>query len=140
MTGMQSFGLKFHHLGLASRHEDRAVRFLEGLGYSIGERVFDPLQNVYLCLCRADAMPDVEIVTPTNSPGPLDNILKTADAMIYHSCYETRNLDESLRAMRESGHRVICVSSPKSAVLFNGRHVSFYAIRGFGLIELLEPS
>lgn len=134
------FGLRFHHLGLACRKEGRAECFLAGLGYEIGDWIHDPLQGVRLCLCRSQNMPSVEIVVPAGSSGPLENILKNVDAITYHSCYETQDLDASLQAMKADGHRVICVSSPKPAVLFHGRKVSFYRIRGFGLIELLETA
>ena len=138
MKALNQFGLRFHHLGLASRHEDKSAKFLEGLGYNIGNRKYDPLQNVHLRLCKADYMPDVEIVAPTDSAGPLDGILNTAESIYYHICYETTNLNDSLQAIKRHGIRVICVSKPKPAVLFDGREVSFYTIRGLGLTELLE--
>ncbi len=140
MKALSQFGLRFHHLGLASRREDKSLKFLEGLGYNIGNRIYDPLQNVHLRLCKADSMPDVEIVVPSNSAGPLDRILNTAEANFYHICYETINLNDSLQAIKNHGVRVICVSKPKPAVLFDGRDVSFYTIRGLGLIELLESN
>jgi len=135
---MDSFGLQFHHLGLACRQKGRAEDFLGGLGYSVGKWVYDPLQDVQLCWCRSVNMPSVEIVVPVSMPGPLDNILKNVDAMTYHICYETTDLEASLDSIKAGGHRVICVSNSKPAVLFEGRNVSFYRIRGVGLIELLE--
>jgi len=47
---MTGFGLAFHHLGLAVSRPDEAVTFLTGLGYAIGDRVFDPEQNINLAL------------------------------------------------------------------------------------------
>ena len=55
---MEHFGLRFHHLGLAVKHEDRAIAFLAGMGYTIGERLLDPEQNVHLRMCRAADAPD----------------------------------------------------------------------------------
>jgi methylmalonyl-CoA/ethylmalonyl-CoA epimerase len=140
MTLPERYGLSFHHLGLASRREQDSVKFLEGLGYAIGKRIKDPLQNVWLRLCSCDAMPDVEIVIPTENAGPLDSILNNAETDLYHHCYETGDLELSLQAMKDHGIRVICVSPPMPAVLFGGRMVSFYSVRGFGLIELLEST
>jgi methylmalonyl-CoA/ethylmalonyl-CoA epimerase len=137
---MQSFGLRFHHLGLACRQKDRAERFLVGLGYSIGEWTHDPLQDVLLCMCLSQHMPDVEIVVPTNISGPLDNMLKNVDALTYHCCFETSHLDASLNAIKLGGHRIVCISDPKPAALFDGRRVSFYMVGGFGLVELLETA
>jgi methylmalonyl-CoA/ethylmalonyl-CoA epimerase len=134
---MNDFGLRFHHLGLASKQYIRTLRFLEDLGYVSGEMIYDELQNVNLWLCDHSAMPTVEVVTPTDSPGPLDSIL-TEETSFYHVCYETSNLNNSLELIKAKGHRIFCISHRKPAILFKGRNVSFYQIRGFGLVEMLE--
>lgn len=136
---MNAFGLTFHHMGLALKKEDSALTFLAGLGYDEGTRVFDPEQKVNLRLCTADGKPAVELITQGDEPSPLDNILKKYNELIYHTCYETQDLEKSLAAIEASGLRVIPVSPPKPAILFGGRHVSFYTVMGFGLIEILEP-
>ena len=66
------WGLAFHHLGLAVKEPKTAETFLTGLGYSIGETVFDPLQNVNLSMCSHLTMPDVEIIFPAGSEGMSD--------------------------------------------------------------------
>lgn len=134
------YGLKFHHLGLAVKNPDAAIHFLSGLGYEIGPTHRDPLQNVYLLLCRRRGMPAVEIIFPTETPGPLAPILKASASMIYHICYESRDREKSLRALEADQNRVLLVSSARPAVLFGGRKVSFYMVPGFGLFEILEPS
>ncbi|MEO6562292.1 MAG: VOC family protein, partial [Nitrosospira sp.] len=136
---MQEFALRFHHFGLASRRPDRTLRFLEGLGHEVVTQVYDPLQNVHLWLCAHDFMPTVELVAPADGTGPLDTILATSGEGVYHLCYETENLKASLESLKAAGLRVVCISTPKSAILFGGRKVSFYMVRDFGIIELLEP-
>ena len=81
----------------------------------------------------------MEVVHPASSPGPLDAILSGGGESFYHFCYETPDLAGTLASFKSSGHRVVCVSSRKPAVLFGGRFVSFYRVKGFGLVELLEP-
>jgi methylmalonyl-CoA/ethylmalonyl-CoA epimerase len=135
---MNEYGLTFHHLGLAVNRPDTAFRFLKGLGYQIGGSVTDPLQNVQLSLCHHSCMPCVEVIWPTGPNGPLEGILKQSAAMVYHICYETRSLADSIRSMEQDGNRVVCISEPKPAVLFGGQKVSFYRIPQFGLVELLE--
>lgn len=136
---MENFGLTFHHIGLALKREDDALKFLDGLGYTQGVQVYDPQQKVYLRLCTADGKPSVELVTAGEEDGPLTPILKRYNELVYHTCYETQDLEKSLAAIESTGLRVVPVSPPTPAILFGGRKVSFYTIMGFGLIEILEP-
>jgi methylmalonyl-CoA/ethylmalonyl-CoA epimerase len=131
-------GLTFHHLGLAVEKPDRARRFVEGLGYRCSRALFDPLQGVHLIFYEHAQAPAVEIVYPGDKPGPLDLILQQQSAQIYHMCYETAHIESALSALRSAGHRLLKVTDPKPAVLFNDRRVSFHMVAGFGLIELLE--
>ena len=136
---MSGFGLHFHHLGLAVRHVEEAVRFLRGLGYSIGELVFDAEQNVNVIMCAHDSMPAVEVIYPGSRPGPVDNLVnRFSSGIVYHACYNTDSVEASVAAIRQAGLRVIPVSKEKSAVLFGGKHVSFYVISGMGLVEMIE--
>jgi hypothetical protein len=59
----------------------------------------------------------------------------------YHLCYEiVGETAAALDALRADGTRVVTVVAPVPAVLFGGRKVSFHTVRGFGLLELLEPT
>jgi methylmalonyl-CoA/ethylmalonyl-CoA epimerase len=135
---LNDFGLSFHHLGLAVKKRDIAERFARGLGYSVADGILDPIQNVILQMCTSDTMPDLEIISPTQTSGPLKLILNDADSMIYHTCYCTEDIASSLSSIRAAGFRALPVSKSCPAVLFEGRTVSFYKIPGFGLIEFLE--
>lgn len=135
---LDGFGLTFHHFGLAVRDIPGALKVLDGLGYDCGEEVYDPLQEVRLLWCTHASMPAVELVAPTEQPGPIDNILQHATEAIYHLCYEASNIDAAVDAIKSGGIRVLPVVPPKPAVLFGGRRVGFYQLKGFGLIEILE--
>jgi methylmalonyl-CoA/ethylmalonyl-CoA epimerase len=135
---MQQLGLRFHHFGLAVRREERTLVYLHALGYKIGERIYDPEQNVNLRMCHHATEPDIELVLPGEGDGPLTPILKRFDELVYHLCYAVEDIDATLAAMEAAGLAVIPVAPPKPAILFGGRRVSFYRVRGFGLIELLE--
>ncbi|MBI4373556.1 MAG: VOC family protein [Deltaproteobacteria bacterium] len=132
------YQLTFHHLGLAVNDRPKALHFLKGLGYAIGDEIFDPLQNVNLTMCRSQTMPDVEVVSQSDGPSPLDNILKQNKDLIYHCCYSTPDLKATLVNIEQDQNKFICISPPKPAVLFSGKLVSFYLIKGFGIIEILE--
>ena len=52
-------GLKFHHFGLGTRNPSSVAKLLEGLGYTVGETVYDANQNAHLCMATSpDAPPD----------------------------------------------------------------------------------
>jgi catechol 2,3-dioxygenase-like lactoylglutathione lyase family enzyme len=131
-------GLAFHHLGLAVLNPQKALSFLKGLGYHWDSPITDPVQNVNLVLCEHPSAPAIELIFPTDSPGPVSNILKSRQELFYHICYETVDLKRSLNNIKEQGNRIITISPPNPAILFSGRQVSFYYVDGFGLIEILE--
>jgi methylmalonyl-CoA/ethylmalonyl-CoA epimerase len=136
---MNAFHLTFHHLGLAVRKPEPATRFLQGLGYTIGPVVYDPEQNVNLLMCTHPTQPAVEIVSPAEGKGPVDIYVKRqASGIVYHGCYVTDDLAQTLASFKASGIRALCVAPPKPAVLFGGRPVSFYDVLGMGLIEIIE--
>ena len=95
-----TWGLSFHHLGLAVQDPQAAAHFLTGLGYRIGPMMFDPLQNVHLGMCTHDTMPGVEIISPAEGKGPLDKLLSShKDGLVYHMCYTSKDLARSLDAL-----------------------------------------
>ena len=136
---MRDFGLEFHHFGLAVRRPDEAVVFLSNLRYVIGDKVFDPEQNVNLILCRHRQMPTIEIIYPGNTPGPIDiYVARHANGIVYHACFERADLPTALANIEAADLRPVCVSAPRPAVLFEGCSVSFYNVVGIGLIEILS--
>jgi catechol 2,3-dioxygenase-like lactoylglutathione lyase family enzyme len=143
MNGLPSpntWGLAFHHLGLAASDPEAAAHFLSGLGYRIGETIYDPLQNVRLAMCAHDHMPDVEIISPADGPGPLDKLLSShKDGLVYHMCYASADLDSSLDALEaDERFSVRSIAPPTEAILFGGKRVSFYLIEGVGVIEIID--
>jgi methylmalonyl-CoA/ethylmalonyl-CoA epimerase len=145
MNGLPSsnkWGLAFHHLGLAAKDPEAAAHFLTGLGYRIGQTIYDPLQNVRLAMCAHDQMPDVEIIAPADGPGPLDKLLAAQkEGLVYHMCYTSSDLDRTLEALEQDGQfAAYSISPPKEAVLFGGKRVSFYLVEGVGLIEIIDEA
>jgi hypothetical protein len=65
--------------------------------------------------------------------------LKSQDECFYHVCFEVSDLAAALLRIYQK-RRYICASPRKPAVLFGGRHVSFYYAKGIGLVEFLEPT
>ena len=134
-------GFRFHHFGLAAADPEVAAIFAAKLGYKCGPAVFDPLQDVYLRWCEHAVSPPLEIVSPASPDGPLKHILAEQPSSFYHLCFEiSGDTAAALDILRADGTRVVTVLAPLPAVLFGGRKVSFHKVRGFGLLEFLEPA
>ncbi len=82
-------------------------------------------------------MPDVELVWPSGTSGPVNTMLKKKGVGIYHVCYEVDDLAETVETFRAKDLNFLEVVEPRPAVLFGGRPVAFYLFEGFGLVELL---
>lgn len=134
---MNSYGLAFHHFGLAVRSPEAAFRYLGDLGYRAGNSCYDPLQKVNLAMRHHERMPDVEVIWPGQEPSPLDRMLKQSDSMIYHLCYTSKNVEDSVAALEQAGLEVLPLGIAQPAVLFDGLEVSFYSITGVGIIEII---
>ena len=137
LGGADTFGLRFHHFGLAVPEPDAAFRFLAGLGYAAGPSLFDPLQGVNLAMRCHPTMPDVEVIWPGNVPSPIDRLIQRGH-MIYHLCYVAEDAAQSLRAMENAGLGVLSHGAAKPAMLFGGTEVSFHSVERLGLIELIH--
>ena len=135
---MNDFNLSFHHLGLAVTKKEPAIHFIKGLGYKISDTVYDMQQEVNLVFCQHDIQPDIEIIFSSDKVGPLDQILKKNDTLIYHTCYTTHDIKNTIEIFKQHKIRTMLISPPKPAILFNNRQVAFYYVQGFGLIELLQ--
>jgi hypothetical protein len=134
---MNSYGLEFHHFGLAVRSPEAAFRYLGDLGYRAGSSCYDPLQKVNLAMRHHDRMPDVEVIWPGEEPSPIDRMLKKSDSMIYHLCYTSENVAASLSALESAGLEVLPLGVAQPALLFGGIEVSFYSVTGVGIIEII---
>jgi hypothetical protein len=134
---MNTYGLDFHHLGLAVRSPEAAFRYLGDLGYRAGSRSYDPLQKVNLAMWHHELHPAVEVIWPGTEASPIDRMLKKSDSLIYHLCYTSKNVDASLAALELAGLEVLPLGPAKPALLFDGIEVSFYNITGVGVIEII---
>ena len=139
---LEKFGLEFHHFGLAVKEPSQATKFLEGLGYKQERSVFDQLQNVNFILCNHENMPAVEIIYPASAGvAPVDNLLaRRPEGIIYHLCYISRDLEDSLKRMGKSGLTVREVVAPIPASFFADNFISFHMIAGVGLIEIISKN
>lgn len=128
--------IKFHHFGVACRDIDKTAGEYSVLGYSKGEIVFDPLQNINICFLSHPAMPLVELLSPVNGNSPVVQILEKNGVTPYHACYVVDNLEDAIKKFKR--RRYVIVSTPKEACAIGNRRVAFLYNADMGLIELVE--
>lgn len=129
--------MRFHHFGLLSSNAEASCQLLVNLGYEVSGPIDDSLQNVRAFWGSHKTLPCVEILSPTDTPGPVTNLAKKIRQGVYHLCFEVPDSRAFIEQFGGDG-RVLLVSPPKPAVLFQNRLISFYFVDNFGLVELLE--
>lgn len=124
--------LKIHHVGIACKNIEKAVRVYKEM-YNVieeSEIVYDELQHANLCMLKTDTGLDVEFI----SGEQVANLLK-ARITYYHICYSVENIEVAIKHFEENGS--LMISEPKPAKLFGGKRVAFLMTK-LGLIELVE--
>ncbi|WP_305156540.1 VOC family protein [uncultured Muribaculum sp.] len=129
-------GINFHHFGIACKEIDKTADAYAQIGYSKGDTIFDPLQNINICFLTHPEMPLVELLSPVDETSPVVLILEKNGVSPYHTCYAVDDLDVAIKAFRRL--RYVVVSKPKKACAIAGRRVAFLYNADMGLIELVE--
>lgn len=133
---MENVNLRFHHIGIAVFCIENAKPFYVSQGYKEEISIFDPEQDVDVCVLRNEGMPCVELLAPHDEQSPINNILKKSGATPYHICYEVDNMEESISLLKKE--RFLPVSKPKVSNAFNNHRVCFLIKKDIGLIEIIE--
>lgn len=130
-------GFRFHHLGVATKKLDAAIRVYESLGYTLHLQTTDEPLGVHAAFLRGDG-PWVELVSPIDEAGgPLKSLLKRgALPTPYHTCYAVEDLSEASALLRKRGFLVL--GKPSAAVAFDGALIQYHAHSAIGLVELVE--
>ena len=131
--------LRLHHVGFIVPSIDSALPgFLNSLdAVATTGKIHDPLQKVNVLFLRtvAGEYNQIELVEPASEDSPVKRFLAQGGGM-NHLCYEVRDIEASLQAMKD--RKCIVVSKPKPAVAFQGRRVAWAVTRERLLVELLE--
>jgi methylmalonyl-CoA/ethylmalonyl-CoA epimerase len=127
----------FHHIGIATNNIDLTAKLYNLFGYEIvSEKLFDPIQNVFISFMEKDGSPRVELVAPVNNDSPILNIIKKNGTSPYHFCYEVVDISKEVERLKKL--KFILISKIVPAVAFENRLVCFLYNKDAGLIELLN--
>ena len=127
MYSLNLFGenAEFDHVGLAVRSIPDDLE---------KQKIFDPLQHVNVAFINVNRL-RVELVEPVGERSPVMNLLKRNQSL-YHLCFRTRNISESLEKAKGNGFH--CIAKPVTAVAFDNRNIVWLYSRQYGLVELVE--
>tara|TARA_B100000767_G_C19775959_1_gene542618 strand:+ start:1072 stop:1479 length:408 start_codon:yes stop_codon:yes gene_type:complete len=130
--------LDFHHIGIATGDLEKSIELYEFMGYvTKGSRgIVDPIQRVKLAFMFKKNHPLIELVSPLDEESPVKTILNKMRTTPYHTCYETSDLEVTIKDFKKQ--RFVLVQKPTPAIAFNNKKIAFLYHKYIGLIELLE--
>ncbi len=128
--------MTYHHIGIACMDIEATARQYAALGYRVGPRVTDPVQNIEICFLDHDTMPRIELLGAVDENSPVVQILKKNGTTPYHICYTVPDIDQTIKDLKRQ--RFLMVSKPVPACAIENRRVAFMYHRDAGLIELVE--
>lgn len=128
--------LKFHHIGVATKHIDREFSIYQKMGYRKLEEPFcDEIQKIKGMFIVADNQPCLELLENLSEEGPLTSVLSKG-IKYYHTAYEVQNIEDALsEVLNELGAMVICPIT--QATYF--KKICFLMLKNRAIIELVEP-
>jgi methylmalonyl-CoA/ethylmalonyl-CoA epimerase len=124
--------MKLHHLGIACKDIPTQIKIIKKTYdiKSVGEIVFDELQNVNLCFITTNNGFNIELVSGKTVETFINNKF-----FYYHLCFEVNDISFEIDRLIKKG--AILISTSKPAILFDNKSVAFL-LTSTGLIELLE--
>lgn len=136
----KKINLDFHHLGLATSNLNSTLKILKSLGYNVDSIKINKAFNVRNAICKSSKMPKIEVISKIKgSKSPIDNLLKKQSNSIYHICYMSNNLNDTLKSFKKNKIDYTRVSNPEFSP-FEGVYSSFFYISGIGLVEIMDRS
>lgn len=133
--------LSIDHVGYAVRSIHEALdAFARPLlaPEDISPIVEDPIQNVRVAFVTLHGGGRIEYIEPLGSAGPLQKLLADKRGGLYHVCYATPSLEQTLAKCRGCG--CVVVSEPAPARAFGGRRVAFVFTPSRDLVEFVDQT
>jgi methylmalonyl-CoA/ethylmalonyl-CoA epimerase len=103
---------------------------------SVSDIIEDPIQKVRIVFVTLIDGGRLELIEPLAEIGPLTKLLNDKRGGLYHVCYKTAKIDETVARFQEKGCFV--VTAPVPARAFGGKRVAFVYTPARDLIEFVE--
>jgi methylmalonyl-CoA/ethylmalonyl-CoA epimerase len=130
------FNMFFDHIGIAVNCIKISAQFYIDIGYTMGDIVYDPLQDVYIAFLEKKSMPRIELLEPGSEISPICKTLEKSGVSPYHICYQVKNIEITIVELKK--RKFILLSKPVKAIAMTNRLICFLYNQDTGLIELVE--
>ena len=131
-------GLKFHHVGYATKDLKKSISDFEKLGYENTGGFTDEVQNVKISIMERERFPIIELVKPNGNNNPVERFLVDYETITYHIAYLTKTFNKHIAELRNNGF--FPTTRILKAVAFENRNFIFFHSANAGFIELLDNS
>lgn len=131
--------MKLNHFGFLTKSIEKSFSSFSSLGYTTcSETIRDLDRGIDILFIKAESGEVVELIAPIPNAENciVDNLVKTKTGTYYHSCYETQDIEATIKTLEDNGYMLIAPPAP--AIAFDNQPVAFMASRHAGIIELLE--
>ena len=128
-------GLKFHHIGIATRGIEKEVPVYTLMGYKAEGAIFqDSNQGIRGFFLTAADQPRVELLENLTGSHTLDEPLERG-LKIYHTAYLVSDIEKAVKVFQHNRGRVI---SPMKQSSYFGKRICFLMLPNMQMIELIE--
>jgi methylmalonyl-CoA/ethylmalonyl-CoA epimerase len=102
-----ALGLRFHHVGVAVRSIERALRYyVDVFGFRrISDTIEVDPEHVKVCFLEDGHGVKIELVEGVGEESPVRELLRRPGAGTYHICYQVKDLDRTVDELKSRGFR-----------------------------------
>ncbi|MCK4553674.1 VOC family protein [Candidatus Parcubacteria bacterium] len=133
----QKINMRLDHIAYAVKSTDETIKVFSAI-YPIVTvyKCLEKNQNVFITyLSNKSETHKIELVEPAGNPNPVENILKSKDAVLYHLCYRVENFKKAIRYIKEC-HFFMVTAPFKTSVEKNMWACHFFNPK-CGIIEII---
>jgi methylmalonyl-CoA/ethylmalonyl-CoA epimerase len=129
--------VKIHHFGYLTTSIENSVKEFSRLGYVTFDRLYlDQARGIKIQFIRSASGELLELIEPNSETSVVKGLTSSSNNKIYHICYYTADIGQTVDALKEQGFMLI--SPPQPAIALNNSNVAFLLSKHTGMIELYE--